>query len=260
MTRACVALVLVLAHVLTTPGVAQAGEEEPASFAVMILPGEIPSARFAEGVPNLGFNSDWEWQALVCGRKCTLEPVKLLMTPVQVMPHDGDPLPGHRYAVDGDTESQPLVLLHGLPSGFRTRPDTYLHANMGTYASSTPGTMEIDIPSPGELSRIVPRYAGLIDGTTSLRIYLETKTRRQLLGTMSVDAIAGPSALARREQMLRWAGDLDGDGKLDLIMNFSSRYGEDASATLFLSSSAKPDEIVGAAGAFSYWPVGNPGC
>ena len=41
-----------------------------------------------------------------------------------------------------------------------------------------------------------------------------------------------------------WAGDLDRDGKIDLFMN-SARHYQIIEYTLFLSSAAKDEEIVG---------------
>lgn len=46
------------------------------------------------------------------------------------------------------------------------------------------------------------------------------------------------------EASLRWAGDLDRDGQLDLIYNLGGHYTETRLA-LFLSSAAKPGELVG---------------
>jgi hypothetical protein len=151
--------------------------------------------------------------------------------------------------------------MRNLPGSIRTA-ETWLHAGLGTYPpSDTGGTREIDIPLPaGARARIVPRYAGVVDGNPVLRVYLEAGTMRQLLGEQIVDAIGGPATLARGPQMLQWAGDLDGDGKLDLVLNLSSRYDEDAEALLFLSSMARNGEMVGKAAGFSYWPVGNAGC
>jgi hypothetical protein len=258
--RALAGIALLL---LALAGVAsRAAEPARAIPGVSILPGEIASARFAEGVPNLGYDPQWEWQALICSRECALEPVKLTLEPVKVQPYDGEPVDGHVYGIDREVAAHPLVLMRGLPESVRARPDTWLHAGMQRYPrSTTPGTLEIDISLPdGRSARIVPRYAGVIDGTPMFRVYLETATRRQLIGEQAVDAIGGPSSMAHGPHLLRWAGDLDGDGKLDLVMNFSSRYLEETQATLFLSSAATGDEMVGNTASFAYWPVGNPGC
>ena len=226
-----------------------------------ILPADITGPGYSSGVPDLHYLPEWEWQALVYRRKCELEPVKLSMTPVEVHPHDGDPLPGYVYRIDGELDVPPLVLLHDLPEGARDRPETWLHAGLGEYpASSTAGTREIDIPVPGDPARIVPRYAGKRDDNDTLNVWLETKSRRQLLSTITVDGMVGPSGMARGPQLLRWAGDLDGDDKLDLIVNFSSRAGEHSAAWLYLSSVAKEGEVVGLAAVFYYSPVDVPGC
>jgi hypothetical protein len=67
--------------------------------------------------------------------------------------------------------------------------------------------------------------------------------------------------VASGAQLVRWAGDLDGDGRLDLVLSLNTRFGTDAATTLFLSSAAQGGSaLVGAAASFSYWPVGNPGC
>ncbi len=43
---------------------------------------------------------------------------------------------------------------------------------------------------------------------------------------------------------IMWAGDLDGDGKLDLIVSSDSPGGKNSASCLFLSSAAKPAELV----------------
>ena len=254
-------LMAILALALSTSAGAQHMHGWSEELPVMILPGEIPSQLFASGIPDQGFDPEWEWLALVCREKCELEPTKLLMRSVQVQPHDGEALPGQAYTLESRLDAQPLVLLRGLPADVPSRPKTWLHAALGKYPqATTPGTLEIDIPVPGEPARIVPRYVKRDNDSPLLNVYLETKTQRQLLGGMAVDGIGGPSSMSRGPKLLRWAGDLDGDDKLDLIMTISSRSGEDATAILFLSSAAKPGELVGMAGSFYYWPVDNPGC
>ncbi len=49
---------------------------------------------------------------------------------------------------------------------------------------------------------------------------------------------------------LNWAGDLDSDGKLDFLLDLAGHYNA-YSPTLFLSSHAKRDEIVGLAAGYS---------
>ena len=84
-----------------------------------------------------------------------------------------------------------------------------------------------------------------------LRVY----GQRQRLGGYQWD-IEGPKTLAGPQYLL-WAGDLDSDNKLDLLMSFQDRGWN---TVLFLSSLAKPGELVGEAGRFNYWPPNDPGC
>ncbi|MFM9433868.1 hypothetical protein ACFDR9_000914 [Janthinobacterium sp. CG_23.3] len=54
-----------------------------------------------------------------------------------------------------------------------------------------------------------------------------------------------------------WAGDLDGDGKPDLLVKAADSLGDDI--VMLLSSMAKPGELVGEAGRFKYFPIDYPG-
>ena len=47
----------------------------------------------------------------------------------------------------------------------------------------------------------------------------------------------------RRRSLLKFAGDLDGDGKLDLLIDTTHHYNL-SEPTLFLSSQAKDGELV----------------
>jgi hypothetical protein len=242
--------------------VAAAGAQSPEAGApksdIRILPGEITTARFGAGIPDLGLDPSWVWQALICARHCELRPVQLAMTPVAVQPVIGASLPGHRYEIDGKLDAHPLVLIRGLPGTVPGTPETWLHAGLAAYPpADTPGTMEIDIPLPrGGRARIVPRHGGVVEGQHQLRVYLEIGTSRQRLATLSIDPVGGPAGLTRGGALLRWAGDLDGDGRVDLVMTLNNRVHEFAGATLFLSSAAGPGELVGRAATFEYWPVG----
>lgn len=49
---------------------------------------------------------------------------------------------------------------------------------------------------------------------------------------------------------LIWAGDIDRDGKLDLIVDVSDHYNAVANVVVLLSSRAAKDDLVGIAGSF----------
>ena len=78
---------------------------------------------------------------------------------------------------------------------------------------------------------------------------LDHEGRSQALGHWQGDASAGESQLilgAEAWPHLRWAGDVDRDGRLDLLIDMTDHYNVSA-PTLFLSSQAKQGELVGAA-------------
>jgi hypothetical protein len=73
--------------------------------------------------------------------------------------------------------------------------------------------------------------------------------RQQALGHWSADAAAGDSQITLGSDAwphLRWAGDIDRDGRLDLLIDMTDHYNVSA-PTLFLSTQAKDGELVGAA-------------
>ncbi len=79
----------------------------------------------------------------------------------------------------------------------------------------------------------------------SRQIELVQGDRRQVLGALGLPTDAGAIG-APPDGLLRWAGDLDRDGRPDLLL-----VAMDADAAvfmLFLSSLATPDEFVGEAG------------
>jgi len=71
------------------------------------------------------------------------------------------------------------------------------------------------------------------------------KASRLLLERNGVEQILyeWPEGLLDQHCELVWAGDLDGDGKLDLFMNLSDHYNV-TEATLFLSSRSRADKLV----------------
>ncbi len=231
---------------------------------IRILPGELfDRAHAAQVLPLLGYADREEWLALTCREHCTLVPVELRTQPATVTPAGSDTaLSGQTLALERKPEGVLIAVLRGLPGKFRRRPDTRLHGGMASYPRpGSRGTLEIGISGGrGDRARIVPRLPRDATYETPLSYYLEADGKRQLLGSVSESEIAGYDALAKGTQLLRWAGDLDGDGRLDLVMSFRSRSGEQQAATLYLSSAATADELVHAVANFDYFPVDNPGC
>ena len=228
---------------------------------VEILPGELFDEFHAEQArPVLGYKDGETWRALVCAQECRLEWVKIRTHATTVQPYDGEPIAGETMTLDHRPDGTLIALFRDLPGKPQAKPPTTLHAGMQQYpAARSPGSMEIDIPRNGEPPlRVTPRLPR--DDPGALNIWLEGGPQLQLLGAVPLDGIVGFAGQARGPRLLQWAGDLDGDGKVDFVMSFSSRMGEQQSATLFLSSAARAGEIVHPVATFRYFPVESPGC
>ncbi len=130
---------------------------------------------------------------------------------------------------------------------------TWLHAGMDAYPpNGRIGGMEIRIPLDGEpeallVPRVFPRKAGPEQ---------EKRKRPEDIATLELRAYGKRQALAGYHlesygdgfdstEILRWAGDLDGDGQLDLIISHDKH---DVDVAVYLSSMAQPGELVGLAG------------
>ncbi len=74
---------------------------------------------------------------------------------------------------------------------------------------------------------------------------------RQVLYEIRVDVDAHGEPVARHEEAgVKFAGDLDGDGKLDLVLNAVDHENHINHTRLYLSSLAKEGALVGVAGVF----------
>lgn len=217
---------------------------------VRVLPPDVAKDE-GIGLTETSYKDGEVWRALVCRQDCVLEPVVLNVKKEILQQYFDDTMTGLRLRVTKSASGELIALFQGLPVATRERPlITLLHRRMAKYpGSGRPGTLEIGIPSLGtEKLRIVPRLA---NSKRSMRVYLENDSRRQQLGELIFPEMnAGYSDIPKGRALLRWAGDLDGDGRVDLVMGFEHWVGNDMSVTLFLSSLAKDGNFVGEAGSF----------
>lgn len=91
---------------------------------------------------------------------------------------------------------------------------------------------------------------------SSVALQIEYNGIRQSLPARYVH-IVSETAPVDIGEVLQWVGDLDGDGRPDLLINHSGYYWD---LVLWLSSRARPGELVGEAGRFTYAPPDSPGC
>jgi hypothetical protein len=240
--------------------------------------GPSPSTGPLEMLPRAPEGQSWElpgsnyapgsaWLALLCASGgCQLRPVTLETQPVTKHPYDGDPIPGQRLVWRGlDVVRQvPLLTLKAAPGmpWLTPRPvPTFYRGGEPIPRATGRGTMEsrIDLGG-GEHALLVPRLVkgkanagGDAEGRMDLQ--LRVGKARQVLGQFGFD-ILGLRPVPPEEYLL-WAGDLDADGKPDFLISFGMGSYD---IGLFLSSLAKPGELVGEAGRFTYFPVEDSGC
>lgn len=261
----------ILAALLAETGVraddAAAPYPAPTTGEIVFLPAP-PAGSAAWELPGLHYRDASAWLALVCGRKaCALRAVTLRATRLMKQPYDGEPVPGQRLAWRGLSlaAGERLVLVAQARDGqpwLAPRPVPSAYGGTGRLERPAgPGTLEARLTWAGESVDLVPRWIrpepASTTGTTEAAMDLQWRsaTLRQTLGTFAFD-IEGPRPVAP-EQYLLWAGDLDADGRLDLLVSFGAGTHDVA---LLLSSRAAPGQAVGEAGRFAYFPIEQAGC
>lgn len=246
-------------------------------------PQKAMAQKFGWNLPGAGYRAGSGWWALSCDASadampatCHLMPTSLSISRGKHPVYDGEPVPSQllhwsplpeslSFAGANTTGNTRLMFLFKplrslaamkLAAGPVT---TYLHANMKDYPKPpTPGTLEVRIPmGAGQFADIVPRTLPVgtreVQNTPMSEVgypfdFLELRIgpKRQRISGLWMGC--STSALRPATDYLWWAGDLDGDGKLDFVL---SRDG-DNHLVLYLSSQAKAGELVGEAGSFLY--------
>lgn len=278
------------------PFSAMATGNDPSSGDVVLFPGSglAPLGDASAGnisvplgwnIPGRNFRSGDGWWALSCESLCVLKPQRLSVRSGTHPDYDGPPLPSQLLswsdigqdpllAEPAREPVRPIMLFKPIRSAAAIKllagpVHTWLHVAMGSYpGSKQDGKLEtvIDLGADGKavlMPRLMlPRQATGTDvwsneneSEQTLIFELRAYGKRQRLGAYEWD-IEGPRPLAGPDYLL-WAGDLDGDGKLDLLMSYASRGWNTA---LYLSTLAGPGEIVGEAGRFRFWQPDDPGC
>lgn len=220
-----------------------ASEPQPA---YSILPASILRKEALLATDDVGTRKDW--RGLVCSDlRCELRSVKL-----KFLDHTDQRQTqiSYRSVKKNMTRGEFTIALIGgtaigkqntVPTWFTLRtprnPNDAVNGSLGV-------TMRI--PTQDEY-RLVPRWNP--DSPEYIFIYLETAKRRQRIGQVELKAL---EAEIRPRDILIWAGDLDEDGKVDVI----TRVGENSGTTglhLWLSSLAKDDDLVGVAASLDTW-------
>lgn len=185
--------------------------------------------------------ADGPWSGLVCSDGgCQLRPVTLLIESdengrlVRIQ-KSRKPIKGEftvAFLAGFAQWAQPIASAYTL----RTR------RNLDDVAN---GSLGVNIAAANGGYRFLPRWDGKAK-PAQLTVYLETADLRQPLGIVELARLTDG---LRTRDMLVWAGDLDGDGKLDLITHLGAGGGLE----LWLSGLAAPGELVGRAATLENW-------
>ena len=200
-----------------------------------------PAARAANVLEPVDYHGDevtakasQSWLGLYTNEngKAELKPTKITITMVNDQIIDEDPKlkTGKRVAVPG--AQKPRFLLSGIP-GLKAGPvvtspiNKKEHLEVGEQLKLKVGTSEATLTVAGKKNK---------EYRNNYTITLTSGgTKQQILRHKQIGADTAPSLL--------WCGDLDGDGKIDLIMDTTDNYNV-SNVAVFLSGKAKPGSLV----------------
>ncbi len=195
-------------------------------------------------MPGHRYRSGGDWLALACeGAACRLGAARLVVKHSTMDAADGGPsTPGQQlhFARPAAAAGEVLAWLRRDRAVRWLAPGpvpTYASATQGVRRPVDGGSYEVEVPLPGGASAtLVP----LLDRANErVEIQLRLGDRRQRLG--AIDSCAGDGL----EDFFRWAGDLDGDGRPDFLVDHGAAA-VGGKAVLHLSSrSAAGAPLVG---------------
>ena len=192
-----------------------------------------------------------DWLALVCLKsECRLEPARLTVRKAQWQGrYDDQPTNGQQLSLRRQTPGagRALAWLRLNPDAPWLRPGPVI-----TYPKKrpdSPGTLEVAVDLPdGRQAAIVPlldldKGAEKRNRQPKFLLQLRVPGQRQMLGQIA------RCGLVISTNYFVWAGDIDGDGKPDYLIDDA-----DGQATLYLSGQAAQGEIAGAAAVYDHDP------
>lgn len=220
--------------------------------------------------PDHEYRSGNNWLALICGSSgCRLENARLQVKKAKWQGHyDDTPTQGQQlrftlaqpstdkviaWFEQGKPAASPAWLIPGPVSSYFT--------GLRPAKTSAPGNFEAEVPLPGKQTlRLVPlikRGSATPDidntafqsDTSALYLQLRIENKRQML----LGELYPCAHNISNTGYLLWAGDLDGDSRPDLLISFVDA---DGPAHLYLSSAAKPGQLVGLVGVHLAPPFG----
>lgn len=191
------------------------------------------------------------------GKSGELRMVTLLAKRTTVASYDEGKVPGQYLRIVNG--SLPICLFRGLPNNKPRKVTTFYRPSPDRRAVTK--NCSFQIKAEGKTPyRVVLRKSKDSKSIDSMVYSLEHGAQRQVLEALEVDPVVGESGLTKRDEILVWCGDIDGDGKADFLTGLNTRSGEALTMQLYLSRGAGKGKIVKPPIRFDYWPPDNPGC
>jgi len=259
---------LLVAAALATTSAATVLAAPPAdapALPIEVLPwfdgGDGPQRPDATDLAGTALRADTDWWALACERECRLQPLRLVAAqPATVtLQYNGD-TPGQHLRFAPAPPRGTLLLFHALrpvfakhplkagpvPSGHPVGDAPHVHPG-----ESPAGDREVLVDlqdrgpwllSPTLLKPAKADAGGDYADVSGWPLSLDLRVGRQ---HQSLGLLASCGDITWRDY-LRWAGDLDGDGRPDFVVQLDLALGSEI--VLFLSSLAGRGQFVGEAG------------
>jgi hypothetical protein len=214
---------------------------------VVLVAGQSPKAhRFSLLEPGIFHGTDVRlaqpvaWVGIYCNENaCNARPTTVRSTRAPDPLGEDAPDAPTATSIDVSSRNQPLFLVRGIAASPRPVPTFFV------------GQQSMSAGDHFDIARLKSEYALHVEGTQTKDDTLPAGSRLVLShGLVKQDLFLVPKTANDPYITVLWVGDLDGDGKPDFYVDSTWHYNI-SHKVLWLSSLAKPGQIVGKAAVFT---------
>lgn len=224
-----VTLILSVACPAAQAGSAKSDQSNEARISILeVTPGKLSALDYQVVPERPGLSSwtglyrdgdTWKWRTTQVRIGWAFDPFNQEDRPT-------GPWSGYHVSVVGEKQA-PVVLVRGLPDLTSIEPKRAAYSTSAQLRRDDKSTLTLRLSEAKYTVKIEPLSGG---PGTRCRLVLSSGNVRQILDTAGCN------------WDIVWAGDLDGDGKLDLLVRYPDDYSPELK--LMLSSRAKPGELM----------------